>query len=311
MDPEERFLFANPAADALFAVEPGTLTGRSFLDFLDPDQQAIVREQTVRRRTGEKSRYELLIRSADGRKKTVTVTATPQFGPSREFRGTFGIFRDETEQRILEEQLRQAQKMEAVGRFAGGIAHDFNNVITIINGYSEIMRDSVPPGSALWAPLERIREAAGRAASVTRHLLAFSRRQDLPRQPTDLNAVLRDLEDPLRRLIGEDLAIKVERCAETGTILADRGQIEQIIFNLAANARDAMPGGGTLTLRTSVIRVAESARGRSRGGLPPVRTSCSRCATPGWEWDRTSSSTCSSPSSRQRSRARAPVSGSP
>ena len=269
VDPDERFLFGNPAADALFAVAPGTLAGRSFLDFLDPDQREIVREQTEKRRRGEKSRYELLIRAADGRKKTITVTASPQFGPSREFRGTFGIFRDETEQRVLEEQLRQAQKMEAVGRFAGGIAHDFNNVITIINGYSEIMRDSVSPGSVLWAPLERIREAAGRAASVTRHLLAFSRRQDLPRQPTDLNAVLRDLEDPLRRLIGEDLAIKVERCAEAGTILADRGQIEQIIFNLAANARDAMPRGGTLTLRTSVMRVAESERGPIPRRLAP------------------------------------------
>jgi PAS domain S-box-containing protein len=268
VDSEERFLFANPAADAILGVPPGTLAGRFFTDFLDDEQRSILLDQTERRRRGEKSKYELLIRSADGRKKIVIVTATPQFGPSGEFRGTFGIFRDETEQRILEERLRQAQKMEAVGRFAGGIAHDFNNVITIINGYTEIMRDSVRPGSALWTPLERIREAAGRAGSVTRQLLAFSRRQDLPRMPTDLNALLRDLEDPLRRLIGEDVTIKVERGADTGAILADKGQIEQIILNLAANARDAMPGGGTLTLRTSTMRVDGPEPGAGPRRLP-------------------------------------------
>jgi PAS domain S-box-containing protein len=264
VDPKERFLFANPAADALFAVAPGSLAGRFLSDFLDDEQLPVLLDQTASRRRGEKSRYELCIRSADGRKKTVIVTATPQFGPAGEFRGTFAILRDETEQRVLEERLRQSQKMEAVGRFAGGIAHDFSNVITIINGYTEIMRDSVRAGSALWTPLERIREATGRAASVSRQLLAFSRRQDLPRMPTDLNSLLRDLEDPLRRLIGEDVTIRVERGADTGAILADKGQIEQIILNLAANARDAMPTGGTLTLRTGVTRVA----GREEDGRP-------------------------------------------
>ena len=269
MDPQERFLFANPAADALFAVAPGTLAGRFLSDFLDDEQLPTLLGQTEKRRRGEKSKYELRIRSADDRKRTIIVTATPQFGPAGEFRGTFTILRDETEQRVLEDRLRQAQKMEAVGRFAGGIAHDFNNVITIINGYTEIMRDSVRAGSALWTPLERIREAAGRAASVSRQLLAFSRRQDLPRMPTDLNSLLRDLEDPLRRLIGEDVTIRVERGADTGAILADKGQIEQIILNLAANARDAMPTGGTLTLRTGVTRVeGQDDDGRARRLAP-------------------------------------------
>jgi len=162
----------------------------------------------------------------------------------------FGTVQDITERKNLEEQLIQSQKMEAIGKLAGGIAHDFNNLLTVINGYSEILLSDMPDNRPEYQDVLQIKRAGLRAASLTNQLLAFSRKQVLKLEIFNVNDLLNNLEQMLERLIGED--IKLETCLENDLpdINADRGQIEQIIVNLAVNARDAMPGGGKLLIRT-------------------------------------------------------------
>jgi PAS domain S-box-containing protein len=158
---------------------------------------------------------------------------------------------DVTENRALEQQLRQAQKMEAIGRLAGGIAHDFNNLLMVISGYCEFLLDKVGPESDLRGPTQEISRAAERATSLTRQLLAFSRKQMLTMKVLDLNAVVTENLKMLTRLIGEDIDLVMIPDGELGAVKADPGQIEQVILNLAVNARDAMPGGGKLTIETT------------------------------------------------------------
>jgi signal transduction histidine kinase len=153
-------------------------------------------------------------------------------------------------QAMLEDQLRQAQKMEAVGQLAGGIAHDFNNLLTAILGYCELLTDQLGPDKRIGEDLREIMRAAERAAALTRQLLAFSRRQVLTVEPIDLNLVIRGMETMLTRLLGERIRIGTELAHGLPTVMADATQLEQVVLNLAVNARDAMPDGGDVTLRT-------------------------------------------------------------
>src|SRR6266478_2549675 len=172
---------------------------------------------------------------------------------------TFEIFtEDVTERRALEQQLRQAQKMEAIGRLAGGIAHDFNNLLMVISGYSEFLLERLGPDPTLRGPAKEIASAAERATSLTRQLLAFSRKQMLTPKVIDLNAVVTENLKMLTRLIGEDIDLVMIPGLELGPVKADPGQIEQVILNLAVNARDAMPQGGRLTIETSNVTLDES-----------------------------------------------------
>lgn len=157
----------------------------------------------------------------------------------------------------LEEQLRQAQKMESVGRLAGGIAHDFNNLLTVIQGHSMMMRDQVPAEHPLREPLQAIQHASQRAAALTRQLLAFSRKQILAPSRLDLNTIVANLRKMLERLIGEDISLSTVLEPDLWPVIADPGQLEQVIVNLAVNARDAMPTGGLLTIETRNIYVED------------------------------------------------------
>ncbi len=160
------------------------------------------------------------------------------------------IAEDVTEQHRLHEQLRQAQKMEAVGQLAGGIAHDFNNVLTAILGYSELLTDQIGPDKAIGRDLREIRVAAERAASLTQQLLAFSRKQVIAVTPIDLSALVSNLEPMLRRLLPESIRIECALAEGLDLVMADATQLEHLLINLSVNARDAMPSGGTLTIST-------------------------------------------------------------
>jgi nitrogen-specific signal transduction histidine kinase len=173
------------------------------------------------------------------------VRATPEFMPDRHL----FVLRDITERKVLEEQLRQAQKMEAVGQLAGGIAHDFNNLLTVIGGYAEIARHRIGAGPGA-GDLKEIQRAAERAAGLTRQLLAFARKQVLEPVLLDLNEVAGALVPMLSRLLGTGIEIAMLAADELPPVLADRAQLEQVVINLAINARDAMPDGGTLAIET-------------------------------------------------------------
>ena len=166
--------------------------------------------------------------------------------------------RAEEEKAVLHEQLRQSQKVEAIGRLAGGIAHDFNNFLTVIKGYSQLSSFELKEGDPLRVNIDEIQNAAERAASLTRQLLAFSRRQVMEMKVLDLNTLLRDLEKMLRRIIGEDIEMVIQLAEDLGRVRADVGQIEQVIMNLAVNAKDAMPSGGKLTIETANVELDES-----------------------------------------------------
>jgi PAS domain S-box-containing protein len=178
------------------------------------------------------------------------------------------IMRDITGRKRLEEQLLQSQKLESLGQLAGGVAHDFNNLLTIISGYSELILGRVDPNDPVCEPVEQISRAATRAAALTRQLLAFSRRQPSEQKDVVLNDIVGHVEKMLRRLIGADVDLELALEEDAGTIRADPGQIEQIIVNLAINARDAMPGGGKLLIGTSGVYVDEESAHRGMAVAP-------------------------------------------
>jgi PAS domain S-box-containing protein len=180
------------------------------------------------------------------------VSVAPVFDDAGRCTHLVGSMRDVTEHRQLEAQFRQAQKMESVGQLAGGIAHDFNNLLTVINGTAELVMAQVKEGDRrIEEDLQEIRRAGERAAALTRQLLAFSRKQILQPQIVNLNAIVEETGNLLRRLLGEDVDLTLTASPQPATIRADRGQIEQVIANLAVNARDAMPRGGKLTIATN------------------------------------------------------------
>ncbi len=181
------------------------------------------------------------------------------------------IARDVTERKSLEEQLRQSQKMEAVGRLAGGVAHDFNNLLTVISGYGAQAISAIDPASELYGELREINSAADRAAGLTRQLLAFSRRQVLQPQAFDLNSVVGDMDRMVRRLLGENIELRTVLAQDESWIYADRGQLEQVILNLVINARDAMPKGGVLVLETAHAELGVSDSQRLVLSAPPGR----------------------------------------
>jgi len=208
--------------------------------------------------SGEKTRetVEYKIRTKDGREFWALLNTKVFCKDGRPLKAQV-VAQDISERKKLEEQLLQSQKMEAVGRLAGGIAHDFNNLLTIISGYSQLSLSALEEGEPFRESFEQIQKATERAAALTRQLLAFSRRQIMEMRVLDLNTVLRDLEKLLRRVIGEDIELITILSEDLGRIKADHGQVEQVILNMAVNARDAMPAGGKFILETSNVELDE------------------------------------------------------
>ncbi len=395
VDGEERFLFANPAAESIFGVDPGGLVGRSLEEFLDAEQYARILDQTSRRREGSRDTYEIELGRPDGESRTILVTATRRADEAGAYSGAFGVFRDitdrkraeravrESEERYrqlieslphgvgvvtrdeikyvnsagarilgygergelvgrgplaflaageeehvrdqlrslalgevegpvhyfarglrqdgglvplevyvtrvtyggapafqvfmmdvsereeaehrraqLEEQLRQAHRLESIGRLAGGIAHDFNNILTPVLSLAEVAALEVPPGGDLRKDLDTIVEAAERGRELTQQLLAFGRKQVLRMRVLDLNRAVADSHGMLRRLIPENFGIDLDLTPGLGAVRADEGQVHQVLMNLTLNARDSMPEGGRITIRTADVEVDADAAER-------------------------------------------------
>jgi nitrogen-specific signal transduction histidine kinase len=170
------------------------------------------------------------------------------------------IAEDITERRVLEDQFRQAQKMEAVGRLAGGVAHDFNNLLMVISGYAEVLLENTERRHGLYPKIEAIQQASDRATTLTRQLLAFSRKQLLELKVVDVNAIVADMERLLRPLIGENIELVTRLDSNLGRTRADAGQIEQVIMNLVVNSKDAMPNGGKITIQTGNVNLDDDLR---------------------------------------------------
>jgi len=209
---------------------------------------------------GKLYRSGLELQRNDGGQMYAALSATGTFDERAQLERILGYFVDETEQRKSEEQVRQDLKMQALGRLAGGIAHDFNNVLSVTQGFAEIMRDKLSPDDPLQKYLEQILESSRRGSGLTRHLLAFSRQQVLKPSIVNLNMIVAGLAKLLPRLLGTDNELITTLAPDLGQIEGDLNQIEQIILNLATNARDAMPGGGRLRLETKNIKHTGSAQ---------------------------------------------------
>ena len=258
----------NVAAERMFGWFAGDVLGRPIP--IVPVEQL---EDDMRRLTlsGEHAftGYETRCARKDGTLVDVYVSTAVLRGIGG-VQGTVWVMADVTERRLVEEQLRQAQKMDAVGQLAGGVAHDFNNLLTVITSYGQFLLNALPEQDPRRSDAHQITQAAARAASLTRQLLAFSRRQVLQPQVLDLNEVIGDMERLLRRVISEDISLVTQFGSGIGAVRADRSQIEQVVMNLVVNARDAMPSGGVLAISTRVVHL-DAAYARRHAGVSPGR----------------------------------------
>src|SRR6059058_3482897 len=251
--PEGRFLSANAAVVRMLGYE--TAAQVLSLDMArDVYADAAERQRLVERDTYSDRQYdnvEATWKRRDGRLLAVqlSVRAVRNAAGRVEYYETF--VRDVTDQRRLQQQVLQSQKLEAVGRLAGGIAHDFNNLLTVITSYSDLLLEDLAPGDAKRDDLEQVRKAADGAAALTRQLLAFSRQQVVEPRVVSLNTVVEGLQQILRRVIGEDIELEITLAPDLGAVRADVGQLEQVLMNLTVNARDAMATGGRLTVETA------------------------------------------------------------
>ena len=254
-----RLLKVPPRLGELLGYSEAELRSRSVMGVVHPDDFAPLGRELRKLVSGEVRTLDHTARllRRDGGVIWVLANASPVQDASGAPLYFLVYIRDVTERKNLEEQLRQAQKMEAVGQLAGGVAHDFNNLLTAIIGNAELLLRAIEPEDPRRLDVLEINRAAHRAATLVRQLLAFSRKQVLQPQVVDLNKVVTDLSAMLRRVIGEQVELRLELQPELGRVLADPGQLEQVITNLAVNARDAMPSGGTLAIRTAAVDAAD------------------------------------------------------
>ena len=263
-----RFLAVNDAALQQYGFLRDEFLAMTIRDIRPPSGEAAL-DRRLREETAGARSTTTRHRRRDGTEFDVEVASRPIVLDGRE--GRLVVAADVTEHRRVETQLRQAQKMEALGRLASGVSHDFNNLLGVITGYSELALRAAERDSVLARRIEEIRKAAARAAELTTQLLAFSRQQVLEPRVVDLNAVVTEAERMLRRLIGEDIQLSTSLAPDLGHVRADPGQLTQIVLNLAVNARDALPRGGRLLVETSNVELD------ARYHLAPSEAAPRRC----------------------------------
>ena len=246
LDQEGKVQAWNAAAEKIFGWTENEVIGRALPTMPDDNQEALARQLEGEMLNGT----ETVRRRKDGSLVDVAVWTSPLRKADGSMAGVVAATADISERKQLEEQLRQAGRLEAVGRLAGGVAHDFNNLLTIITGYSDLSLNNAATPEPVRRNIEEIRRASGRAAALTNQLLAFSRKQVLQPKVVDINSIITDLEKMLRRLIGEDIELAIAQ-QPVSSVEADPGQLEQVIVNLVVNARQAMTTGGRLTIETS------------------------------------------------------------
>ena len=252
--PENRIIYASPGFERLTGYSADEVIGWNcrFLQGSQTDPAAVARlRQAIR--DEEPCTVELLNYKKDGTPFWNELSVSPVMNADGKLTHFVGVQVDVTGRRRLEEQFRQAQKMEAIGQLASGVAHDFNNLLTVINGYCDFLLERIAPNDPFREPLDEIQKAGERGAELTRQLLTISRKQVLSPRIIDLNAVVSGTENMLRRVIGGNVQIATLLESELWSVRADSGQIEQVLLNLAVNARDAMPAGGKLTIETQNV----------------------------------------------------------
>jgi len=258
---EGQFLDVNPALIGMLgynsALEVLALDPQNDV-FLNPGEYTRLVDEF--RRTGRMDGFEARWKRKDGSAITVRISGRAVATEDEPADVLEAIAEDITERRVLEDQFRQSQKMEAVGRLAGGIAHDFNNLLMVVSGYTEVLLDQLTAENPLHTKAEAIQQASDRATTLTRQLLAFSRKQLLELKVIDVNAIVADMERLLRPLIGEDIELTTSLAPAVGCTRADAGQLEQVIMNLVVNAKDAMPNGGKICIRTTSVTLDDTYR---------------------------------------------------
>jgi two-component system cell cycle sensor histidine kinase/response regulator CckA len=262
-DANASITYGNPQVLRIFALTEAEGLGHGWLARVHPDDlEPVTSGWAAALRERREYDHEYRLRMPDGTIRWVHCRSAPLYDANDVMTGNVGTIEDVTARKELEAQLRQSQKMEAVGQLAGGVAHDFNNLLTVIKMNVELALEDLGAEHPLHADIREAANAAGRAAALTRQLLAFSRQQVLEPQVLGLNAVIAELQKMLTRLIGEDIDVTLDLASDLGSVLADPGQLEQVLVNLAINARDAMPRGGELAIETRNVElsVAQAAR---------------------------------------------------
>ncbi|MBT5779178.1 MAG: PAS domain S-box protein, partial [Rhodospirillaceae bacterium] len=258
VDSDMHILFANSICEKWFALPREDLTGKRLEEFFAVNNFAAFSAQMMRALAGEQATYEGNLTYPDGVERDVVASCMPHFAAGGGVEGAYVFAQDVSQRKRAEEQLRQAQKMEAVGQLTGGVAHDFNNLLSIILGNLDLLDEKMAGGEALHKYLNNAIGAVERAASLTHRLLAFSRNQPLNPVAVDVNKLLSDMSDLMTRTFGKDIAIRFALAPDIPGTWADAHQLESAVLNLALNARDAMPDGGKLTVASTVVELDEA-----------------------------------------------------
>lgn len=269
VDAQGYFVYASPSHHRIIGYAPEELLGRSVFDFVHPeDRDDVISKymEGVEKRQDAQAEYRY--RHKRGDYIWLDSSGRPLYGPGGDYIGSIVNSHDVTERKALEEQLRQSQKLEAIGQLAGGVAHDFNNMLQAIIGYTEIVLVSAQLSGSHRDQLLEVHKAGKRAADLTRQLLAFSRRQVLDLGPLDLNMVIGEIMKMLQRLIGENIELGFLPSKDLRTISADQGQMEQVLMNLCINARDAMPQGGKLVIETDNVTLDQHHGAQQEAAAP-------------------------------------------